>query len=448
MNITKDIVQVWTNKAQDTLKQAQELCSTTEKLLQSITHQLSTNLPKKLEEIDVKYHEIKRLNNIIFHYISFVQDKVDKQIIEGYNEKYKKLKGQLQDLEDILSQLTLTSVPSILIESDDHRKSEYLLKDFISTDEIILLVENIEIYNNNMEQMHKFMNDSFHETVLSPFNNVISKKYNKMANMYDEITVENSMNSNLVITILKENSSLEHELVSILQMLTNHYDQCIMGLKSFETANNINFEVLRDDSLEVSEVLKDLKSICDIIVNNEIRSKKFVTSILTKIDNMIDMMTDLNSIYAKFKSTNLFQLIIFLSKYDELLKISSIETVDHPLDAYLEILQQLIYHYQQFLTVFKSKYLVELHHQQFTYPRKFLNKLNTFLNEELYNFQQEERTRRKQWLNKYGDFIPKQFKLPGEIQPSIVQVITEGIQDDSVKQEKEILDIIKHFMAS
>lgn len=445
MSITRDTVKQWTDKAQITLRHAQELCSTTEKLLSTVNRQLSENLPKKLTENDNKLQDLRKVHDLLTNYIGFIKAKIEGETIEIYEQKYKRLQPCLKELKEVMDQLAATKVPSILIDSSYNIREEASLKDLTSTDEIDVLLANIDIYHSNMTKMHKFMSDSFTETIVKPFNNVITKKFNKINKLHNELIVENSQNSSLLSQVLKENTSLEGELVSILEMLTNHYDQCILGLNSFNDSTSVDLEVLQNDSLEVPEVLKDLKSVCDVIINNEIRSKKIISFIFNKSDELAEYIDDLNKIYGKFKSTNLFQLIVFLSKYDDFVKTSSIESTEHPLDNYFHVINQLAYHYKQFLSIFKTKYLVELHHQQFTFPRKFMSKLNKFLNEELFEFQQEEKERRDHWLKKYGDFIPKQFILPGDNQPSVVQVVTEGIEDN-VQQEKQLLDIIRNFM--
>ncbi|CAH6718326.1 autophagy-related protein 17 [[Candida] jaroonii] len=445
MSITREIVEQWTDKAQFTLRQAQELCSSTEKSLAAVNRQLSENLPKKLTENDNKLHDLRNLQDLITNYINFIRVKISEDTIKVYDHKYQRLQPCLAELNDVMDQLAGTKVPSILIDSNYNIKEEASLKDLTSTDEIDVLLANIDIYHSNMLKMHKFMNDSFTETIVIPFNNVITKKFNRITKLHNELIIENSQNSGLLSQVLKENNSLEGELVSILEMLTNHYDQCVLGLNSFNNSTSVDLEVLQNDSLEVPEVLKDLKSVCDVIVNNEIRSKRIISSIFNKSDELGEYIDDLNKVHGKFKSTNLFQLIVFLSKYDDFVKSSPIESTEHPLDNYFHVITQLTYHYRQFLSIFKTKYLVELHHQQFTFPRKFMAKLNKFLNEELYEFQQEEKERRDHWLKKYGDFIPKQFILPGDNQPSVVQVITEGV-DDNVQQEKQLLDVIRNFM--
>lgn len=69
--------------------------------------------------------------------------------------------------------------------------------------------------------------------------------------------------------------------------------------------------------------------------------------------------------------------------------------------------------------------------------------------------QLEESNHRKAWLAKYGEFIPREFKLPGEDEmPTVMQVITEGLEHiqkgDEVEkfndgEEKNLLDLIRSF---
>ncbi|KAF6070411.1 Autophagy protein Apg17 family protein [Candida albicans] len=124
-----------------------------------------------------------------------------------------------------------------------------------------------------------------------------------------------------------------------------------------------------------------------------------------------------------------------------------------PSQVYTQTLQELTEHYVKFINIYKTKYLAELHHQQFTYPRKFLKKLTEFLNEDIYRIQIEESERRRQWTSRYGEFIPSEFKLPGEHElPVIVQIITEGLEyiqkedgqeeEPNIGNEKELMDMI------
>lgn len=453
MSIDKYQIERWTSRAQNLLKEAKELCSTAETLLQLTQNELNhtiQNFTNITEELGI----IKSLHGLILNYIEFITHKVEGDILAQYNKKYARLSSTMSQFNEILQDLDNTIVPKDLIDPEHGHEYDdldtLLLKSFISMDEIDLLTTNIEIYHGNMNKLHSFMNGSLRETIITPFHQVLLKRYSKLIHQYDETYLQYNQKVNTINTIIKENSSLEQELVKLLQMLTNHYDQCIMGLNHYDPANNQDYEILENDSLEVEEVMKDIKSMYDIIINNEIRSKKILQVLNPQLQKLIDQLNELMNLHNRFKSTNLFQLIIFLLKYNELLKISSIESLNDPLDNYLHVFNQLINHYKHFSSIFKTKYLIELHHQQFTYPRKFLHKLNHFLNNELYNFQHEELLRRQQWLNKYGEFIPKQFKLPGENQPSVVQVITEGLEnydnpDDEVYQEKQLLDTIKGF---
>lgn len=76
-------------------------------------------------------------------------------------------------------------------------------------------------------------------------------------------------------TILQENQALENELVSILEMQTNHFDQCMKAVELVSSGNgcDMNLDVLKNDAQELPEVFKELTTIYDIILRNEERSK-------------------------------------------------------------------------------------------------------------------------------------------------------------------------------
>ncbi|EGV62272.1 autophagy protein 17 [Yamadazyma tenuis] len=436
--------------AKKALNEARELCNTANTSISNLINKLVVELSDHLEHIDAKYKQFQMVNDLIANYIAFLNDKVHNDCIGKYNVEYAKLQQVMQEFNEIIDSLDKVKVPEFLIQesstNDLSLEQGVSLKHFISVDEIELLFGNISIHHENMTKLHEFMDKSFRETAQLPFNKVINKRFQQMFKTHDDLMTFQSMNNDGIQSILKENESLEQELVSLLQMLTNHYDQCMVGLNEFgKSSLHINYDVLAQDSEESVSVLKDLRSIYDIIINNEIRGKKIVKSFETYTDKLMGQIKDLDKIYNKFKSTNLFQIIIFLNKYHE---------INGKLDLtnYHHIIDQLIYYYRNFLSIYKNKYLVEFHHQQFTYPRQFLTKLNRFLNDELYQFHQNERDRRINWLTKYGEFIPKQFKLPGDKQPSVVQVITEGLNDNDdneangVFMEKQLLDLIKSLM--
>lgn len=441
MTVSRHTLIQWTEEAKTSLNKASDLCQTAEVLISNLINKLVVELLENLDLIDDKHNQFKMVNNLIENYIIFLHDKVYNDGIGKYDTDYKRLTRVQQDFNQIIDQLDNVEVPSFLIQDMDHQA---LLKTFISLDEIEVLFDNINTHNDNMTKLHRFMDKSFRETVEEPFDKVINRRFQKFGKNYETLITSHRLNNELIQTILEENESLGQELVSLLQMLTNHYDQCLLGLNQFDNTDaesDINYEVLEQDALESVTVLKDLKSIYDIIINNEIRGKKILQTLESLVDKIKSQITDLDKMYNRFKSTNLFQIIIFLNKYHEMNQKLN-------LDNYHHIIDQLIYYYRNFLLVFKTKYLAEYHHQQFTYPKQFLDKLNKFLNEELYQFQQDERQRRVNWLNKYGEFIPKQFKLPGESQPSVVQVITEGLTEDdtsNVFKEKQLLDLIKSY---
>lgn len=85
-----------------------------------------------------------------------------------------------------------------------------------------------------------------------------------------------------------------------------------------------------------------------------------------------------------------------------------------------------------------------------------MERINRFLNEDLHQMHEQEINRRKQWVAQYGDFIPKEFTLPGEVHiPIVSQVVTECLDDvaNEIKggklqvtpQERKLLEFIKRI---
>ena len=197
------------------------------------------------------------------------------------------LQPALNNLDDIVGHLLATIVPSFLIEVNGEDGKEIFekdeaenrtLADFISTDSINLLRRNIQIYTNNHEKIRQLLNNKLQDVILSPFHEIGSKKFNKTVKLYEEITplqlklkaitsnIAPLDSSNVVATLLKENAALENELVSILEMLTNHYDQCTQGVQILYSGGSqqVNLEILKNDAQELPDVLKELHTVYDL----------------------------------------------------------------------------------------------------------------------------------------------------------------------------------------
>ena len=102
--------------------------------------------------------------------------------------------------------------------------------------------------------------------------------------------------------------------------------------------------------------------------------------------------------FREFKVNLYPKYLILIAEIEEKLNTCSIDSTDDdksPCEVYSETLQELTSHYVQFINVYKTKYLIELHHEQYTYPRKFLKRLTEFLYEDVYGIQLEEAERRR-----------------------------------------------------
>ncbi|KAG2732052.1 hypothetical protein G9P44_004469 [Scheffersomyces stipitis] len=479
--VDRATVTAWAKQAQSTLEKAQTLCTNAQTSLHATSYQLTSHLPDLLEEANVLYESLKTQHELLAKISESLRRSTRDQLLNTLEKQQSTLlQPALNNLDDIVGHLSATIVPSFLIEVNGEDGKEIFekdeaenrtLADFISTDSINLLRRNIQIYTNNHEKIRQLLNNKLQDVILSPFHEIGSKKFNKTVKLYEEITplqlklkaitsnIAPLDSSNVVATLLKENAALENELVSILEMLTNHYDQCTQGVQILYSGGSqqVNLEILKNDAQELPDVLKELHTVYDIIVNNEARAQKFINAHSPSIEVVIATMKDQLSFYRSFKSKNIPEIMVLFTVCEEILMKSPIEDPggpeQTPIEKFTDTVNQLVYHYTQFLNVFKSQYLRELHHEQFSYPRKFLSKLTNFLNDELYKMQIEEKERRRAWLTKYGDFIPKEFRLPGEYnQPVITQVVTEGLEDVQkegadaerhITQEKELLELLR-----
>lgn len=454
--ITKQDLTIWKDDALNTLEQAQRLCTDAQSLLEVTAFTISKLLPRKLECIHLANDELKNQNQKLFIIIDELKREVYEGIIKAHNKELDDiLEPSLSELDSILSELKTTAVPSNLVvssntneelnpESDSKFKN---LIEFISYDAIDILIKNIQIYRRNTTKIKKALNFRF-EKEIGELHQLRFKKLNKITLSYNEmlsieldlkqVSVSSPFNdNNQLITILKENSSLENELGSILEMITNHYDQCSKALLLYDSAStrDEDLQILCEDTKELPEVLKELNAIHEIITNNENRTHKYLQSKFNMIDKLSALIHDQLNLNRNLRSKILPGFIVFCQQCKDRLCDSSIKSLNEeekpdPIKVYSDTLRDLIFHYRQFISIYKSKYLQEYHREKYIYPKKYLKKLSDFLRNELEALQEEENNRRGEWLAKYGEFIPREFKLPGQTdQPAVVQVVTEGLDD-------------------
>lgn len=463
MSVSKAEVDTWKAEALKNLEWAKELSSLAQAVLNSTAHILVDLLPKRLQAAEIKVDKAKDLHANITALVEHLRVKISDGTIGGYNAYVKKhLDPAAGALGQVLQGLATTKVPEFLI-SPEHKNEYGHLIDFVASNEIKLLQTNIAIYRENCDKVLGLLKDQLHQVTHKAHKH--ASTFNKVMNIYNsqvvdlQLTMRHSHtyssvspprnHTNLVGAVLKENSALEQQLAGLLEMLTNHYSQCDLASSAFDEASlaNVNYEVLQNDTMEVPSVVKEFSAIYDIIMNNETRAAKFVDSKLPYLDEVIDLCGTLSDDYRALKETDIVKLVLFLLQCEEVLRSNSVGVASfsykQAIDTYVDILNQLTYHYTHFQKIYHSEYLTELHYEQYVYPRKFLQLLNDFLNGQLLQIEETEKQRRTFWLSKFGSFIPKQFVLPGEYsQPSVVQVISEGldeIQSTTAQEDEERL---------
>lgn len=437
--INQTDVRDWRDQAKITLEKVQVLCTKAQVLLGYTNNLLITTLPNKVEYLDMLIKSFKEQ----FVHCRNVTDIIRTEYANlSFNGKaYFQLESAVKSLDDVLVKLRRIEVNPLVLEDESKEKS---LIDFISLDFIELAKRNISAYKSNHEAVDTLMRVKL-ATFLSAFGSTSIKQNDKLQKQYDEevipIKLAISSQDSMINTILKENASLEHELISILEMLTNHYDQCNQAVELFHESTEKNLNVLYSDTLELVDVLKELNTICDIIFNNEARSNKFVHF---KFKNLDLFTTNIEGQLNHLRNYKTGEIIELLAIVDNVVEYFNTTT---NINGYLENIKQLTYHYSNFIDIYKDEYLNELYYEKYIYPRKFLGKLTTFLNNELGELQKDEINRRKIWLEKFGNFIPKELKLPGNSDyPLIVEVITQGLEQIDVvesEEEKGLLDLLR-----
>ncbi|KAI5949659.1 ATG17 [Candida margitis] len=457
----------WRGKAEETLRKAQKVCTVAQSSLQKTLEELTVQLPSELESVEYLFEAYQNQYELVDNQIKWLKKTLNDHVDRVFIDIEGMLDPSLEELDAITTKMRNIKVPAFVLTSSE--KTSKTLLDFIATESIDLIKENINIYRTNCTKVKQLLSDEFQKGILTPFQqftaqySVIDKEFDCLGPIQIELRTAhgNILESKGVLgTTLKENQALENELVSILQMLTNHFDQCnkAVELLSLPSSNvNVNIEVLANDANELGEVFKELNAIYEIILTNETKSTKTFSQYASFVDKTRNLVKAEMVKMRNFKVSSLPKFLVLLQESVIILQTCSITDATlaelSPCDIYSETIKQLIFHYTQFIDIYQTKYLTELHHEQFIYPKKFLKRIGDFLHEELYRMQLEETNHRKSWLTKYGEFIPREFKLPGEDEmPTVVQVITEGLEhiqkEDGVEkfndgEEKYLLDLIR-----
>lgn len=469
MSFSSSDIQLWAQEAFRTLEKARELSSSAQAVLESTAHILRDQLPKKVQVASENLNLIMDQHANISALMEHIRVQVNDGVVGAYETAVsQQLKPVMEKLDDILAQLRKEPVPEALLSDDVSEKGNYKnLGDFIADEEIDLLKENITIYLSNASKACDLLSRQLEDLLKEYHRN--SKKFSSLQKMYKSSIAEVAMllrfaamtqsppkeQSNIVRAILRENGSLEQELVSLLEMLTNHYDQCSIAvdlLRSNSENTGVNYEVLQADTAELPHVLREFAAIHDIIMNNETRAAKFVELKLPSIESFVEQSTTHAETNTAFKNEKITKFVLLLLKVEEILRLCLIDVAEPPttlaIGLYTSVVKQLLHHYTQFLASYKQHYITELHYEQYVYPRKYIKMLDDFLHGPLLELEEDERARRAQWLARYGDFIPKELVLPGiQSQPCVVQVTTEGMEmlqaETAEEDEANLLLLLK-----
>ncbi|QBM87780.1 autophagy-related protein 17 [Metschnikowia aff. pulcherrima] len=458
----RDEVPAWTNEALRTLEIAQQISTLAHTSLKTTTEALCEEFPIEIKNALADFETLLKQHMLLASITKNIQASV-LQVTDGHDKKVLAiLQPALRELDAVLAALHETDVPSFLLKNKTDEKA-YKLDDFVALDDIGTLRANIEIYRGNCGKISTLLRTKLDSVMLAANSKLSDFKSIKATHEEHIITLKPFMKyangdfpagktTDLVGTILRENNALGLELTSLLEMLTNHYDQCVLAASRAE-AETVDLEVLRGDTLELPSVLSEVRAIHDIIKNNQRRAAAFVEPKLIIILDFAGKCRAFSEWYTGFEANDVMELMLMLMRSQKVYMQSSLEDnvvalSPGPVEAYASLVNDLATHYRHFRSVYQAQYLSELHFEQYVYPRKFLKTLDDFLNGELYEIENDEHERRSEWLRKYGEYIPGDFYLPGESdQPRVVQVISEGLDhlehDSAPLDEARLVQMLK-----
>lgn len=449
----------YAEQAQTTLREAQEACKGAQHHLDTTQDRLVRLLPLKLELVVAAKSLLERQHLLLETVTTNIKERIEMLGGKLSLELATLITPALTKLDATYLKLKQTPVPKELLNEETDLDQN--LADFISVDAIQQLKKNIAIYKQNATMLISKLTQL---EVGSEFKQ-LEPAYAKLIKQTEPLTViahewgsvSGLIPVNKYTRILEENTTLEHELSLLLEMLTNHYDQCLQALLSPETTQ-ADIAVLRQDAFELPDVLNEVNQVAMIISTNCDRANKVAGELAPQVDTWVEQINDHIEHLRQYK-VKLARDKLTLQAVEEWLGKTSLESnvsSVSPCQQYADVLSQLEYHYANFYTIYKTRYLAELYREKYEYPRQFLDKIDLFLNTELHQIHQEEVQRRKLWVNQYGEFIPKEFTLPGEVHiPVVSQVITECLDDvanemkggvlQETPQENRLLDFIKEM---
>lgn len=463
--VSKAEITQWTEEALSALKEAQKLCTDASVVLQKIKYTLTILLPDKIEYVEFLIANIGIQNGRIGSLVQQIQKRVKGDLAATFDRKWNsQLVPALEVLDNILAKLSETKIPDYILDPnvDLGGEKNRFLRDFVSIDAIELLKANIAVFESRSRSIHKMLKTTFTQDVLAPFQK-LQKHQELVGDIHEQLEALQALlyelkdKTGFAQTVLKENVSLEQELVSLLEMLTKHYDQCLQGKQLFNNSRAgaaiaIDSDILRNDSHAVPSVVDELRTLYGMVKYNNDRINKYVDARLSNLST--DYLVDYLDRLRKYQASCIIDFLQLLHASEKELLVSSVprdpSDSTHPLDMYVTMLGDLSFHYNKFYHIYKTKYLSELHNEQYVFPRKFVRLLTEFFDNEMHQLQAEETDRRRAWLAKYGDFIPKEFWLPGEqSQPHVVQVITDGIDENELlndlEDEQKLLQLIRQM---
>lgn len=409
---TMDQLKDWTDDALSCLKEAEGICGSANSELVKINQVLSKrdNLLLKLTFLfDASRQQIRLL--------AILKDSLVK-IVKNYKTKNHSWRTKItRDCELLRSVLdTLHKIelePSFRSTQGNKALSLY---HFVSDDKIDelfngvddILRESTDLYgrdeiDNNLadisreiEGYGKELEVRYAEFILNEVPDTPSKGNKKNSANHD----------NIITKLITSNNELETDMASLLESLTNHFDQCKKGQDLLSKPHSEDqkrelLQVLENDSLELPYVIN--------ILNQDYQSLKTNCSHLQSITNKFSIFY--NNFTAQFMvrlklfgEVKLQQGLNIITK-----KAQRVEILLEKAFEYEQSVVGLIDYYTNFVSSYRSL-ILEIERR-----RKINDQVEAAVSrfrKELQSIEEKERTNREDFLIQHADYLPQDIISP------------------------------------
>ncbi|QPG76982.1 hypothetical protein FOA43_004376 [Brettanomyces nanus] len=433
MSLSPGIVKKWITEAREQLTQAEQICNDANTYITLTTTKLTLRddrLPKMIFYMDSIKQQLRLLG--------IIRDSLDLSINKLFDKKVDlktKLDKELSELNK-----TVTCLKNVNVD-EAFNKDKPSLFYYISEDDLLVLLEDVDKTTKQIDELIKNnRTDALLIRMGSDLDNLLNE-FNALEtnfNVHSKPNGDNSKVKDSVTRLLKINSELEMDLVSILEGFNRHYDQC-MKCSEMLNDDSVSLQDLQDlqnalvsDIKELPHAMVYLKGDRDTVVKNCKEIIKSVGIFQTFYDQVESFIKEL----TEYGNTNLKR------------QMNDFNVIDTKLTANLEKLDELkktvINYTQDFNQFIVSYYSLVLEISRRVNANKKLEDLIENFKINICEMINNDYDQRIQFMSLHGDFLPENLVSPQLIKDTPPRVeINLSTEDLPVLAKESIAEALK-----